>query len=131
MFNQFKFLVMTTQKFMSQNYEKKIKMNAINSKDFKKACEAIKNWQIEKCLDDESFVILENDSQNRTWYAGIHKGTYHIFIEEERAFPLGKLQQYLFDFIEQKEHEEAEENDYRGYQRHQDFLFANFGYGKI
>lgn len=103
-----------------------------NIKDFRKACEIIKTWQFSDYdLWDKWFDLFE-DNQGRVWSAQENNGKFWLFIDENKAFPLGKLQEYIHDFIEAQEQEKQmeiqEEREYREYRQE---LFRNYGVGRI
>lgn len=104
----------------------------INYKTFKRACESIKAWQFEDYNIHEDWYLLFLDEENQSLLVIEHNNRYWLFVENEAFAPLGKLQEHICEFKEQKEYEaEQEAHAQQDYEFHRDFLFENYGHGKI
>lgn len=104
-----------------------------NIKDFRKACEIIKTWQFSDYDLWDKWFDLFTDDMGRVWSVQEQENNkYWLFIDENKAFPIGKLQEHIHNFIEAKEQEKREEaQGEREYREYRQELFRNYGVGRI
>ncbi|WNI34668.1 hypothetical protein [Chryseobacterium sp. SG20098] len=113
--------------------------NSPTEKNFRKAVELANNLEfndfgIDENVKTNNWFGLYLDDNNAYWTIQMsHRGTYSLFLEDEKICTVGKdLEARLDDFIEDQLGSEE-----RGIQSHKEYiaeyneLWSNYGYGRI
>ena len=103
----------------------------VNSKDFLKACNLIKEGKFTD-YDTYSFELFF-DKKGRQWAVeekvSRNKCEWALTVDGEKVISLGKFSRFIENFIEQKKREEYEAE--RDYHENRDELFRHYNYGMI
>lgn len=126
---------MTTKTFMAtkitQNNDTR-KFIAFKSKDFLRACQTIQNTTFDEYDIEEDWFGLFWDKNNTYWSVMWHNRKYYLAIDGIPMIPIGKLQNYIYEFIDNEKAEaEKEARELREEREYRQELFRNYGVGRI
>lgn len=85
--------------------------NYLNTQEFRKVVEVITAHKFKGYdLEEDWYWLFDRDNSAPIYVANFN-GKYHLMIEEEVLFPLGKLSEKIHEFREEKEREKYEEEN--------------------
>lgn len=108
------------------------KFIAFKSEDFLRACQTIQNTTFDEYDIEEDWFGLFWDKNNTYWSVMWHNRKYYLAIDGIPMIPIGKLQNYIYEFIDNEKAEaEKEARELREEREYRQELFRNYGVGRI